>query len=229
MFGQTPNEEKIALTPAPEWTADERLKMESSVIGFYLSAHPLDRYEKSLERLNATTYAEIVKNIAHAGSLRVKMGVTVSSVRERLSKKGSKYAFVSVSDVSGSFEFTVFPDNLSRYRELLKSDRPLLITVNAEKEEGNDEPRMILQHVEYLDDVISETAGGIMIVLNREEAVASIKKMLDGLPAGRSQIFLTLLIDKWEVEIVCEKRYALTSEVLTALPKIQGVLEVREL
>ena len=229
LFGQTAAEEKIALTPAPEWTPDEKLKMEASVIGFYLSAHPLDRYEKSLERLRTMSYAEIVKSVAKVGSLRVKMGVTVSSVKERLSKKGSKYAFVSASDVSGSFEFTVFSDGLSRYRELLKSEKPLLLTINAEKEEGSEYPRMILQHVEYLDDVISQTAGGIMIVLSHENAIASVQQLINGLSSGRSRILLTVLTDKWEVEIACEKMYTLTPEFLMDLTHIQGVQEVREL
>ncbi|MBR1778801.1 MAG: DNA polymerase III subunit alpha [Alphaproteobacteria bacterium] len=229
LFGQAAAEEKIILTPAPEWTPEEKLKMESSVIGFYLSAHPLDRYEKSLTRLRTMSYAEVARGVSRAGSLRAKMGVTVSSMRERMSKKGSKYAFVAASDVSGSFEFTVFSDGLSRYRDMLKSDRPLLITVNAEKEEGSDDPRMILQHAEFLDDVISQTAGGIMIVLDREEAVLPIKNLIEQLSGGRSRILLTALADKWEVEIDCEKRYALTADILAALSKIQGVLEVKEL
>lgn len=229
LFGETKSEEKIVLTPAPEWTPDEKLKMESSVIGFYLSAHPLDRYEKSLERLRAMSYAEVVKGIQKVSSLRVKMGVTVTSVRERISKKGTKYAFIAASDVSGSFEFTVFSDGLSRYKELLKSNRPLLITVTAEYEEGNEEPRMILQHAQYLDDVISETAGGIMIVLDNEKAIPEVRNLIDGLSLGRSRILLTVLTDKWEVEISCEKMYTLTSEVLEALSKIRGVSEVQEL
>ena len=229
LFGQAVTEEAIPLVAAPPWTPDEKLKMEASVIGFYLSAHPLDRYAKSLERLRTMPYKEVKTAAEKAGSLRVKMAVTITSVRERMSKKGSKYAFVSASDTSGSFEFTVFSEPLSHYRDILKSDRPLLITINAEKEEGSDEPRMILQHAEILDDVVSQTAGGIMIVVDRKEALEPLKKLIDNLRPGRSRILFMIPADKWEVEIVCEKTYALTADVLSALPKIQGVTEVREL
>ena len=230
LFGQTSSEEKIALTPAPEWTSDEKLNMESSVIGFYLSAHPLDRYEKSLERLRTMSYAEVIRGISKVSSLRAKMGVTVSSLKERISKKkGTKYAFASASDVSGSFEFMLFSDALARYKEMLKSGKPLLVTVNAERQEGAEEPRLTLQHAEYLDDVISETAGGIMIILNQREAISSVQHLINGLSVGRSRILLSVLADKWEVEIACEKKYALTPDVFEKLSKIQGVLEVREL
>lgn len=97
------------------------------------------------------------------------------------------------------------------------------------KEEGSDDPRMILQHAEILDDVISQTAGGIMIVIDRAEAVEPLKNTIGDLRPGRSRVLFAVLADKWEVEIVCEKTYALTADVLSALPKIQGVSEVREL
>lgn len=88
---------------------------------------------------------------------------------------------------------------------------------------------MILQHAEILDDVISQTAGGIMIVIDRAEAVEPLKQLVAGLRPGRSRVLFVALADKWEVEIVCEKTYALTADILSALPKIQGVSEVREL
>ncbi len=229
LFGTAVTEKQIELIPSPSWTSDEKLKMESSVIGFYLSAHPLDRYGKSLERLRVMTYSETVRGVAKAGSLRAKLAVTVTSVKERMSKKGSKYAFVSASDTSGSFEFTVFSEGLTHYRDLLKSGQPLLITVNAAKEDGSDEPRMILQHTEVLDDVISQTAGGIMIMINDVQAIEPVKNIIDHLTPGRSRILIVTLVDKWAVEIVCEKTYTLTADVLSSLPKIQGVSEIKEI
>ena len=229
LFGQAAAEEKIKLENAPAWSPDERLKMESAVIGFYLSAHPLDRYGKSLERLRTMTYQEIVRAVAQAGTVRAKMAVTVTSMRERISKKGTKYAFVAASDTSGSFEFAVFSESLNRYRDLLKSEKPLLIAVNAEKEEGGDDPRLILQHADNLDDVISQTAGGVMIVIDQAAAVDGIKEQVAALKPGRSRILVVALADKWEVEIACDKTYALTADFLAAVPKIKGVAEVREL
>src|SRR3546814_2007969 len=37
----------------------ERLNHEFAAIGFYLSAHPLDTYGPTLEKVKATTYAEL--------------------------------------------------------------------------------------------------------------------------------------------------------------------------
>lgn len=229
LFGGPAEEEPISLSPAPEWSLDEKLKMESSVIGFYLSAHPLDRYGHSLDRLRAMTYAETAKSVAKAGSLRAKLAVTVTGVKERMSKKGSKYAFVSASDVSGSFEFTVFSEGLTHYRDVLKSQKPLLITVNAEREDGGDDPRMILQHADILDDVISQTADGIIIVINKEDALLPLKDIFSTASPGRSRVLFVVLADKWEVEILSEKTYTLTADILSAVPKIQGVLEVKEI
>ncbi len=229
LFGQQTKNEKIIMAPAPAWTLDEKLKMESAVIGFYLSAHPLERYAKSLERLRTMSYMEMSRSVSQVGSLRVKMAVTVTAVHERMSKKGSKYAFVSASDTSGSFEFTVFADGLNHYRDVLKSGKPLLATFNAEKEEGAEAPRLILQRVEFLDDVVSKTAGGIMIFIENKEAVNIVKELMSTLNAGNSRILFVVHIDKWEVEISCERTYTLTTDFLSSLQKIPGITEVQEL
>ena len=229
LFGQSVTEKDIELVPAPNWSPDEKLKMESAVIGFFLSAHPLDRYGKSLDRMRAMTYVEVARGVAQAGNVRAKMAVTVTSIRERISKKGTKYAFVAASDTSGSFEFAVFSESLNRYRELLKTDKPLLITVNAERQEGGEEPRLVLQHADFLDDVISQTTGCLVIAIEQIDAVEEVKKLIDGLKPGRCRVILSVLTDKWNVELAYENCCSLTSDVLSALPKIRGVTEVKEL
>ena len=121
LFGGVEEAADIRLPPVMEWPLVEKLKMEAEAIGFYLSAHPLDGYGKSLERLRADTYADIVRMVAMAGSSRSKIAAIINNVRERISQKGSKYAFVAASDSSGSFEFAVFSETLAATREMLKS------------------------------------------------------------------------------------------------------------
>lgn len=229
LFGGVEEAADIRLPPVMEWPLVEKLKMEAEAIGFYLSAHPLDGYGKSLERLRADTYADIVRMVAMAGSSRSKIAAIINNVRERISQKGSKYAFVAASDSSGSFEFAVFSETLAATREMLKSGQPLLITLNAEREEGADEPRMILQRAEMLDDVISKMAAGIVVVFGCEECLPKIREILDRAASGRSRILFAVQVDKWEVDIPLEKKYTLTADIISELRAVPGVLEVRDI
>lgn len=229
LFGAAQPTDVIKLVPTPQWPLVEKLKMEAEAIGFYLSAHPLDGYAKSLDRLRIMTYADVVKAAAMAGSARSKMAAIISNVREKISQKGSKYAFVTASDSSGSFEFTVFSETLAASREMLKSGQPLMITVTAEKEEGADVPRMILQRAEMLDEAISKISEGIMVIFNQDAEIERIKGLLDKAPLGRSRILFAVQVDKWEVDIHLERKYTLSAEIISDLRTLPGIIEVRDI
>src|SRR3546814_12010179 len=63
----------LPLPPVEDWPGMERLNHEFAAIGFYLSAHPLDTYGPTLEKVKATTYAELRKS----GSGHVTLAGTV--------------------------------------------------------------------------------------------------------------------------------------------------------
>lgn len=229
LFGGAEQAADIKLAPTKEWSLVEKLKMEAEAIGFYLSAHPLDSYAKSLERLRIMTYGDVVNTVAMGGACRAKIAVIVSTVRERMSQKGTKYAFVTASDSTGSFELGIFSESLSANRDMLKSGKPLILSVNAEREEGSDVPRMVIQRAEALDDVISKMAGGMMICFSEESCLPKIKEILDAAAPGRSHVRLSLLIDKWEVDIPLEKTYTFTADLWQAMRAVPGVAEVKEI
>ena len=60
LFGNEELNAKVKLQDKPDFPALERLQLEAEAIGFYLSAHPLDVYKESMERLGVNTYAEAV-------------------------------------------------------------------------------------------------------------------------------------------------------------------------
>lgn len=229
LFGGTEQSSEIKLAPVKEWPLVEKLKMEAEAIGFYLSAHPLDSYAKSLERLHIMTYADVVRTVAMGGDCRGKIAAIVSGVREKISQKGTKYAFISASDSTGSFELSVFSETYSANKETLKSNKPLILTISAEREEGADAPRMIIQRAEALEDVISKMAGGMMISFSEESCIEEIRSILSKASPGRSHVRLSLQIEKWEVDILLEKTYTFTADLWQEMRSLPGVSEVKEI
>src|SRR3546814_571032 len=121
----------------------ERLNHEFAAIGFYLSAHPLDTYGPTLEKVKATTYAEL----RESGSGHFTLAGIVLSKREINNRKGHRMAFVQFSDATGVYEVTLFSETLAQCRELLDSGQTLLLKVSSEHREG-DEPRLTAQRSE---------------------------------------------------------------------------------
>jgi hypothetical protein len=86
----------------------EKLSEEFQAIGFYLSGHPLDQYDRVLKKLGIKKFSEfeiLVQRGATAGRLA---GIVIAA-RERRSQKGNKFAFATFSDATGQFDFTFTP------------------------------------------------------------------------------------------------------------------------
>jgi len=96
----------------PEYDLEEKLEKEESVLGFYLSDHPLSVYNPFIEELNLS---------------ETKRLTLIKSVSERTSQKGNKYAFVTCSSYDETFEVLFFQERLELFRPLLKPKNILII------------------------------------------------------------------------------------------------------
>jgi DNA polymerase-3 subunit alpha len=140
-----------------EWPELERLKLEKEAIGFYITAHPLDRYASDLKRYADATVATLEER---AGS-DVVLGVSVSALRERPLKDGSgRMAFILIEDLTGAIEMMVPSRVFAESEALLKSEQPLLIKAAISVDRGEDATtlRARCTNVRSLADTRSETA-----------------------------------------------------------------------
>ncbi len=206
----------------------EKLEKEAEAIGFYLSAHPLDAYETTFERLRVTNYSEIKKMVDISGAVRVQVPAIVSGVRERISQKGNKFAFVSASDKSGAFEVMCFADTLALQKEKLKSGQPLLLSISADKRPDDEQLRMNIQSVEYLSEVMAKTVSTLIVTIDNKQSIEALANVLNKEEKGRSKIFLKIPHNEYEVEIELRGGYALSPKTLELLHRLPGISDIRQ-
>jgi len=116
----------LRLVATDDWPMHERLSEEFSAIGFYLSGHPLDAYDKVLKRIGVTRYADLLAD-ARRTSVKAKLAGTVIRRQERRGRSGDPFAFVGLSDPSGMFEIMVFSEALSQARSFLEAGRSVVM------------------------------------------------------------------------------------------------------
>lgn len=224
LFGADPNVNRLKMENCPDWPHVDRLEHEKEALGFYLSAHPLDSYDAVFDRLRVVSSGDIAGMVRLAGNARVQMAGIISSVRERISQKtGKKFAFVTASDKSGTFDMMCFSETLALNKEKLKSGQPLLLSVSADKKPDEDEIRMNLNSVEYLAEVMSKTASTLIITLDKPESAQALAQILLRDQAGRSQVFVIVPVDGYEVEMALPKKYALLPETMNALQHLPDI------
>lgn len=218
----------LKMRDIPDWPHLEKLEKEAEALGFYLSAHPLDAFDSTFERLRVIDSADIKGMVDISGAVRVQVAAIVSGVRERISQKGNKFAFVSASDKSGSFEVMCFADTLAMQKEKLKSGQPLLLTISADKRPDDEQLRMNIQSVEYLSEVMAKTVSTLIISVDNKQAVEMLAQVLNKEEKGRSKIFLKIPEKQYEVEVELRGGYALTPKTLDALQRIPGLNEIKQ-
>ncbi|GHU01393.1 DNA-directed DNA polymerase [Alphaproteobacteria bacterium] len=216
----------LTIAKTKPWTLMEQLARELEAVGFYLSAHPLESYRGAIVRLGAVSYAEVDLSLSRkTGAARFSMAVLITGVKTRISKKGSRYAFVSCADMGAGFEITCFSETLARCGDMLASGKPLLIGVVAEKPDAASPPRFTLQSAEYLDHAAAGATEKLLVRVDSASALPEIKALLDTQGKGRHQVVLTVPSPsaKGTAEIVLPARYAFGADFLETLRGIAGV------
>ena len=227
LFGNASSKpEPLRLADIPDWPPLERLAFEAEAAGFHLTAHPLDTYAPLLRRMGVTQSAH-VQTRALAGVGRVKLAGTVVATKERITRTGSRMAWVRLSDAAGSVEVTCFSEVLNRCRDLLASGSNLLVT--AELKTEGDAVRVTAMDVVPLDQAAAAAGASIRIWLRETAAVPHIHAILGRETGGRGRITLVPRIGgDQEVEIALPGGYNVTPRLAEALKSLPGVDQVEE-
>jgi DNA polymerase-3 subunit alpha len=219
--------QRMVLPQVQDWSALDRLQQEFAALGFYLSSHPLDAYGKSLARVGVVRFAELPERLAAGGSTRFKLAGIVIGKKERSSSEGRRFAFVQMSDATGTFEVTLFSEVLAQARELLDSGKPLLVTVDIRADD--DALRLTAQRVEPLEKIVAQAAAGLKVVLGEVAALAAFKSVLQSEAGGRGHVNVVVPLLTREVEIALPGGFRIGPQVLSAVQRLPGVLSVQEI
>ena len=133
----------------------ERLMWERELLGLYISAHPLDRYETYLSEQTQP----LTQLVPEYDSRMMTVGGIISIVRTIVTKSGSKMAFVGIEDKFGEGEIIVFPNLYEKVGAKLVQDAVIRVSGknSARDRDGNlgNESKLIA------DDIIAITDNDI--------------------------------------------------------------------
>jgi DNA polymerase-3 subunit alpha len=204
----------------------EELRLEFEAIGFYLSAHPLDQHAKALARLGVITHRQMLERAARGGGTFRVPGI-VTARQERTSAKGNRYAFLGMSDMTGSYEVTVFSELLAVNREIMVAGQALILTIEVQK--TGDEMRLTCQGIEPLDKAVEKSAAGLKILMDSGDGVAALRDILAREEKGRGQVSIVVTEPAREIELKLPGAWTITVKSRTAIKSLPGIVEVQEL
>lgn len=144
---QEPQQQVQCEFPAiDEFHKRELLAKEKEILGFYVSGHPLDGYEKIIAR---KTKSSIAKLSGYRDREKVKIGGIVTACKRGTTRKGKGVIYLTVEDKEGSVDVIFFPPSNPEEISFLRED--ILVVVEGRLGVQDDSYRIFGESVKSLE------------------------------------------------------------------------------
>jgi DNA polymerase-3 subunit alpha len=212
-----------ALPPVSSWSAREMLKAEREALGFYITAHPLDKYESDLTRFTTAACEELPER---GDQSKVTLGGVIQRLQLKNSRKGDRYAAFTLEDKTGTVEVICWPETYRKTEIDLTTDEP--VCVSGTLEVGEERCQIIADSVVLLAAHRARTTQEVHLALRAERVTDElIGRLKDTLAQHRGDCpaYLHLLLPNSTETIIAlprDLRVAATEGMIEAVEQLCG-------
>ncbi|MEP0862068.1 MAG: DNA polymerase III subunit alpha [Ignavibacterium sp.] len=146
------------------WTDKEQLSLERKVVGFYITDHPLRKYETEFNSF-ATIHLGETENLETTDSVRA-CGV-ITELKTKIDKSGNNMAFFKLDDFTGSCECIMFSKTFDEYGKYVREDEPVLAIGNLES--SGDAIKIHINKIIPMEKVSDELTESVRIIIDKEK------------------------------------------------------------
>ena len=146
-----------------EWSGGQLLAFEKETLGFYITGHPLDRFEESLKRLRVLP-ANRVRG--HGNNGEVTMVGVVTALKLKNTKKGERYANFNLEDKTGFVDTIAWPDTYRETADSIGRDDP--IRVKGRLDVGEERVTLIANDILPLEEACAQAIAAPASTMPRE-------------------------------------------------------------
>lgn len=191
------------------WNDKEQLSLERKVVGFYITDHPLRKYETEYNSF-ATIHLGETENLESLDSVRA-CGV-ITDLKTKIDKSGNTMAFFKLDDFTGSCECIMFSKTFDEYGKYVREDESVLAIGNLES--SGDAVKIHISKIIPMEKVNDELTESVRIIIDKEkvkpENVAQLKNVFKK-NEGNVPVFISFAengskgklfaIDKYKVKV----------------------------
>ncbi len=185
--------QEAELPEADDWSEEQRLAGEYSVLGFYISGHPLDKYAGRLKDLNA---AELASMEGRKNNEDIVVAGIIVQIRPMRSRRGARWAILTLQDRTGVIEALAFPEAFAKLEPILKANTPLLVKGRVAVEDVGT--RLIVSDARLLDQVADRAPSQLRVRVDLSTvdtgALDRLQKLFSSRP-GRCRVTFDLVKD----------------------------------
>ena len=234
LFDDVEEEEVIdaadTLPDLPELEEKVLLAMEKEVLGFYLTSHPLQEFEKLLKTF-CTHSTPKLPDLEHR--TEVVVGGMLGAIALKHTKKpraGSvhtKFGMWDLEDLDGIVRCIMWPEDFAEFSQFVQADAIVGLKASVDKRPGSEEVNLIVNEIFPLDEMEARFTSAIVVRIDEEkhgeDGLVHLKEIIRGYPGTKPlKLVLELAIGE-QVMIGCPNtKLELNPELRTRIDDLLG-------
>uniref|UniRef100_A0A832MJQ0 DNA polymerase III subunit alpha n=1 Tax=Eiseniibacteriota bacterium TaxID=2212470 RepID=A0A832MJQ0_UNCEI len=203
----------VAAPPPPQvpaWSSRERSAREKDVLGFYFTDHPLAPLRERAAKIATHAVADAL-GLEDGAETRL-VGV-VGEVRPIVTKQGRRMGVLTLEDLTGRLECTVFPDAFEAAKDLLVGD-PVLV-VSGRMEVNDRGTRLLVAELRPFEGAPSAFARALHVEVRSEDLSVEWLEQVDavlGAHPGESDVYLHIVMPDRSRKASRSRRYRVADD-----------------
>lgn len=144
LFDEIGFNNEISLQSAKVASEKEKLTWEKELLGLYISSHPLNSFQKALEK-KVTLISKISNPFPRR---KVKIGGIISEIKKIITKTGQPMLFLKLEDLSDKIEVVVFPGIIEKNPSIFQENKIVMVSGKLDSRDGV--PKLICENIEEI-------------------------------------------------------------------------------
>ena len=213
LFEDSPDNSEV-FAEIPEWSEKKLQSMEKEILGFYVTSHPLAKYDSLIKRYRRS---------AENGGEVIAGGIIVN-LKKMITKKNGQMAIFNLEGIDEAIQVVVFPPVFEKFSQFVQTDEMVFVKGKLETREEH----LQLNAGEIIPFACADErlASSLHIKLSRdalgEEKLLSLKETLLS-HSGNCSVYLHLTTDDGkEVVVLADTKCKPTQSLLTEVEKLIG-------
>lgn len=209
-------------TAAETWPKSTLLANEKATLGFYLSGHPIEAFNKDLQYITTCK----LDKIQHQKQGKVMIAGFINSIRTVNTKRGGKIAFITIEDDVDQTEVTVFPDIYAAKQDLLQKDQLIIIEGEIALDDYTGANKINANDIFTFEATQNRFAKAIVLTYATQDiSNAALAQILKQHLGGKISVFIKYFNGEQMAQLKLGEKWLiqLNSELFTKLQALSGV------
>ncbi len=210
-----------------EWPLLELLSFEKAMLGFYITAHPLEQYKKMLKKYSISTINDL--RTQHITGKEITVAGILEKVKLTLTKRTSeKMAIIRLEDTEGSIDTLVYPETFKQTFKYIREDA--VVVVKGKLDLREEIPKITASNIIPIEEAAKVLIDSINLKIpahdSKQKLFSELKEIILSHP-GKTPVHLSLANDKGKrIKIKAEAGVQVNNQLIQKLEKVLGKEEV---